>query len=109
MRFSVWLAAMQGYAGMLQYLYDMKCDIHLTTATLRRTAFHFAVLRHKMACFHKLLSFGAKPDARDTFGNTPCHYAAEDGDVIILDVLLRHRAVDPNAQVRSLITPTVVA
>ena len=89
----------QGYAGMLQYLYDMKCDIHLTTATLRRTAFHFAVLRHKMACFHKLLSFGAKPDARDTFGNTPCHYAAEDGDVIILDVLLRHRAVDPNAQV----------
>jgi len=37
---------------MLQYLYDMKCDIHLTTATLRRTAFHFAVLRHKMACFH---------------------------------------------------------
>jgi len=84
---------------MLQYLYDMKCDIHLTTATLRRTAFHFAVLRHKMACFHKLLSFGAKPDARDTFGNTPCHYAAEDGDVIILDVLLLHPAVDPNAQV----------
>ena len=53
----------------------------------------------KMACFHKLLSFGAKPDSRDTFGNTPCHYAAEDGDVTILDVLLRHRAVDPNAQV----------
>lgn len=86
---------------MLQYLYDMKCEIHLTTATLRRTPFHFAVLRHKMACFHKLLSFGAKPDARDTFGNTPCHYAAEDGDVIILDVLLRHRSVDPNAQVCS--------
>lgn len=92
------LVAYKGYAGMLQYLYDMKCDIHLTTATLRRTPFHFAVLRHKMACFHKLLSFGAKPDARDTFGNTPCHYAAEDGDVIILDVLLRHRSVDPNAQ-----------
>ena len=96
----VCVCVFEGYAGMLQYLYDMKCDIHLTTATLRRTAFHFAVLRHKMACFHKLLSFGAKPDARDTFGNTPCHYAAEDGDVIILDVLLRHRAVDPNAQVR---------
>jgi len=88
---------------MLQYLYDMKCDIHLTTATLRRTAFHYAVLRHKMACFHKLLSFGAKPDACDTFGNTPCHYAAEDGDVTILDVLLRRRAVDPNAQVRRVV------
>ena len=90
---------LQGYAGMLQYLYDMKCDIHLQTATLRRTAFHFAVLRHKAACFHKLLSFGAKPDARDTFGNTACHYASEDGDVLLLDVLLRQRTVDPNAQV----------
>jgi ankyrin repeat protein len=88
---------------MLQYLYDMKCDIHQQTATLRRTAFHFAVLRHKAACFHKLLTFGAKPDARDTFGNTACHYAAEDGDVLLLDVLLRHQSVDPNAQVRILL------
>ena len=86
---------------MLQYLFDMKCDIHLTTATLRRTAFHFAVLRQKMACFHKLLSFGANADSRDTFGNTPCHYAAEDGAVMFLDVLLHRKSVDPNAQVSS--------
>lgn len=91
------LVAYKGYTGMLQYLFDMKCDIHKTTATLRRTAFHFAVLRHKMACFHKLLSFGANADPRDTFGNTPCHYAAEDGAVNLLDVLLL-QSVDPNAQ-----------
>lgn len=91
------LVAYKGYTGMLQYLFDMKCDIHQTTATLRRTAFHFAVLRHKMACFHKLLSFGANPDPRDTFGNTPCHYAAEDGAVNLLDVLLR-QSIEPNAQ-----------
>lgn len=31
------LVAYKGYTGMLQYLYDMNADIHLTTATLRRT------------------------------------------------------------------------
>ena len=83
---------------MLQYLYDMKCNIHQTTATLRRTAFHYAVLCHKVACFHKLLAFGVNPDPRDTFGNSPCHYAAEDGAVDMLDVLLRQN-IDLNAQV----------
>ncbi|KAK2146833.1 hypothetical protein LSH36_582g00022 [Paralvinella palmiformis] len=102
------LVAYKGYTGMLQYLYDMKCDIHLTTATLRRTAFHFAVLRHKMACFHKLLSFGANADPRDTFGNSPCHYAAEDGACDILDVLLRQR-IDLNAQDITLKTPLMKA
>ena len=92
------LVAYRGFTGMLQYVYDMKCDIHLTTATLRRTALHFSVLRHKIACFHKLLSFGVNPDPRDTFGNSPCHYAAEDGDCHILDVLLK-QPIDLNAQV----------
>ena len=102
------LVAYKGFTGMLQYLHDMNCDIHLTTATLRRTAFHFAVLRHKMACFHKLLSFGANPDPRDTFGNSPCHYAAEDGACEILDVLLKH-PIDLNAQDITLKTPLMKA
>lgn len=96
------------YILCLQYLYDEKCDIHQTTATLRRTAFHFAVLRHKMACFHKLLSFGAIPDPRDTFGNTPCHYAAEDGAIDILSVLIR-QPIDLNAQDITLKTPLMKA
>ena len=102
------LVAYKGFTGMLQYLYDMRVDIHQTTATLRRTAFHFAVLRHKMACFHKLLTFGANPDPRDTFGNSPCHYAAEDGASDILDVLLRQRIV-VNAQDITLKTPLMKA
>ena len=102
------LVASKGYTGMLQYLYDMKCDVHLTTATLRRTAFHFAVLRHKMACFHKLLQIGVNPDPRDTFGNSPCHYAAEDGACDILDVLLKQN-IDVNAQDITLKTPLMKA
>lgn len=102
------LVAYQGFTGMLTYLYDMKCDIHLTTATLRRTAFHFSVLRHKMACFHKLLSIGADPDPRDTFGNSPLHYAAEDGACAVLDVLMRQQ-VDVNAQDITLKTPLMKA
>ncbi len=102
------LVASKGYTGMLQYLYDMKCDVHLTTQTLRRTAFHFAVLRHKMACFHKLLQIGVNPDPRDTFGNSPCHYAAEDGACDILDVLLKQK-IDVNAQDITLKTPLMKA
>lgn len=86
----------------------MNCDIHQCTTTLRRTALHYAVLRHKMACFHKLLSFGADPDPRDTFGNTPSHYAAEDGAVDILDVLL-HQKVNVNAQDITSKTPLMKA
>lgn len=102
------LVAYKGYTGMLQYLYDMKCDIHLTTATLRRTAFHFTVLRHKVACFNKLLSIGVDPDPRDTFGNAPSHYAAEDGTCDVLDILLRHK-IDINAQDITLKTPLMKA
>ena len=91
-----------------QYLYDMECDIHETTATLRRTPLHFAVLRHKMACFHKLLAFGANPDPRDTFGNSVCHYAAEDGATDILDVLVRHD-IDLDAQDITRKTPLMKA
>ncbi|KAI0215034.1 hypothetical protein LSAT2_032936 [Lamellibrachia satsuma] len=102
------LVAYNGYTGMLQYLYDMECDIHETTATLRRTPLHFAVLRHKMACFHKLLAFGANPDPRDTFGNSVCHYAAEDGATDILDVLVRHD-IDLDAQDITRKTPLMKA
>ncbi|CAD5119798.1 DgyrCDS8385 [Dimorphilus gyrociliatus] len=61
-----------------------------------------------MACFHKLLSFGADPDPRDTFGNTPNHYAAEDGAVDILDVLLNQK-VNVNAQDITSKTPLMKA
>ena len=84
---------------MLQYLLNTKCDIKLTTAKLQRTAFHFAVLHQRMACFHKLLAHGANANVRDTFNNTPCHYAAEDGSVVLLDLLLNIKSVDPNAKV----------
>lgn len=83
-------------SGMLQYLHDMKCNFQQKTATLRRTALHFAVLRHKRACFYKLMEIdGPYVDARDTFGNSPCHYAAEDGAVELLDELLKKECIDP--------------
>ena len=102
------LVCYKGFTGMLQYLIDLKADVHLTTATLRRTAFHYAVLHHKMACFNKLMSIGVNTDPRDTFGNSPCHYAAEDGDCEILDKLLL-TDVDSNAQEITLKTPLMKA
>lgn len=38
------------------------------------------------------LNAGAQIDARDTFGNTPLHYAAEDGDGGLLSLLLNNGA-----------------
>ena len=102
------LATYKGYTSMLQYMLNMKCDVHLRTGTLRRTALHFAVLRRKMACLHRLLSVGADADARDTFGNSACHYAAEDGDCTILDVLIANN-IDVNAQDITWKTPLMKA
>ncbi|VEL35004.1 unnamed protein product [Protopolystoma xenopodis] len=45
------------------------------------------------------LNAGADVDARDTFGNTPLHYAAEDGDSGLLSLLL-HNGAGVDAQVR---------
>ena len=39
-----------------------------------------------------------KTDPRDTFGNSSIHYSAEDGNVDMLDALLK-QAIDINAQV----------
>lgn len=61
-----------------------------------------------MACFNKLLSIGVDPDPRDTFGNAPSHYAAEDGTCDVLDILLRHN-IDINAQDITLKTPLMKA
>ena len=102
------LAAYRGYTYMLQYLIESKCDVNQTTTTLRRTALHFSVLRHKMGCLLLLISAGAKLDAKDTFGNSPCHYAADDGYCQMLDVLLR-RGVNVNSQDITSKTPMMKA
>ncbi|PVD30759.1 hypothetical protein C0Q70_10034 [Pomacea canaliculata] len=102
------LAAYRGYNFMLQYLIESKCDVSLTTTTLRRTALHFAVLRHRIGCILLLINAGAKLDAKDTFGNTPCHYAADDGHCQILDVLIR-KGVNVNSQDITSKTPLMKA
>ena len=102
------LAACEGHVDMLQYLYGMRTNIHQTTATTGCTSLHFAVLNHKVACVHKLLTLGCNPDICDKVGNSACHYAAEDGTIDILDALLKHD-VDTNAQDMTLKTPLMKA
>ncbi|KAL3832425.1 hypothetical protein ACJMK2_024069 [Sinanodonta woodiana] len=102
------LASYRGYTYMLQYLIESKCDVNLATTTLRRTALHFSVLRHKIACMLLLIAAGAKLDSKDTFGNSPCHYAADDGYCQILDVLIR-RGVNVDIQDITSKTPLMKA
>lgn len=102
------LTSYRGYTYMLQYLIESKCDVNQTTTTLRRTALHFAVLNHRMACMILLIGAKAKLDSKDTFGNSPCHYAADDGYCQILDVLIR-RGADVNSQDITSKTPLMKA
>lgn len=97
-----------GYTYMLQFLIDSKCDVNRRTATLRRAALHFAVLQHRIACMLLLVGASAKIDAKDTFGNSPCHYAADDGYCQVLDFLIR-RSVDVDAQDITCKTPIMKA
>lgn len=106
--YPIHLASYRGYTYMLQYLIESKCNVNQTTGTLRRSALHFAVLRHKMACMLLLIAAGAKLDAKDTFSNSPCHYAADDGYCQILDVLIR-RGVNVNTQDITSKTPLMKA
>ncbi|KAA3677473.1 uncharacterized protein DEA37_0000419 [Paragonimus westermani] len=112
----VHLVAYKGYFAMLHYLIQSGVNVHQPTSTLQRRAVHFAALRHQVSCLQMLVSCcwfsfgnvchiklcfhfslicvqlnaGAQLDVRDTFGNTPLHYAAEDGDVGLLSLLLNN-------------------
>ena len=45
-----------------------------------------------MACALMLINAGALVNSRDTFGNTALHYAAEDGNVTLIGLLVARGA-----------------
>ena len=60
------------------------------------------------ACFNWLLWRRADADARDTFGNSPCHYAAEDGLADMVALLLNH-VYGANVHINALVNMRRVA
>ena len=60
------------------------------------------------ACFNWLLWRRADADARDTFGNSPCHYAAEDGLADMVALLL-NPVYGANVNINALVSMQGVA
>jgi hypothetical protein len=79
-------------------------------STLGRTALYFASRMNNHEAVQALLNAGANPELGDIFGMTPLKCAAENGHVIVCDLLLRVGKADVNASgEHSAYTPLMLA
>ena len=69
-------------------LVDLGCSIEERNFS-GQTALHVMVQRDRFECIVALLSRGADPNVVDKSGNSPLHYAAGLGNLLIVQVIVR--------------------
>ncbi|KAI9005883.1 ankyrin repeat protein, partial [Gaertneriomyces semiglobifer] len=86
-------AAMNGHAGVVQYLVDQGADVNHQDND-GWSALHNCASRAGTSIVKLLLAAGAVVDAKSSTGHTPLMSAAAKGYVDVVQILLTHRA-DP--------------
>ncbi|XP_012516364.1 PREDICTED: ankyrin repeat domain-containing protein 30A-like [Propithecus coquereli] len=84
-------ACISSHPKTVNFLVDRKFG-HNIFDRLRRAAFVKAIKRQREKCVTLLLEHDAEITLKDAHGNTPLHYAACNGDLIIAAKLLSHGA-----------------
>lgn len=86
----IWsLAALGLQDHVAKAIKDGKSDIHLSDPDTNDTALHHAVWSNHPEIVEMLLEAGLSPDAKNLYLRTPLHFAAMDGNIPILNLLLQ--------------------
>ena len=73
------------------------------------TVLHHAAILNHTEIFHLFLGRGADINAKDNYGNTPLHFAVHEGQLKVIDALLKSSSIDINVVNNYGITPLFLA
>src|SRR5262245_57257026 len=80
-------AVMRADRNAVRTLLQQKTDVNATQAD-GMTALHWAVRQNDFETAQLLIGAGAKADVATRYGVTPLHFACENGDALMIDLLL---------------------
>jgi ankyrin repeat protein len=86
-------AARAGHTDLAELLIANGADVDAKTAAFLHTPLFWAVRRGHRAMAELLISMGANVNATDARASTPLHYAAMQGDIGIVRLLLENSAI----------------
>lgn len=94
---AVMACAEQNAADCLQVLFNSGMNLNQVTASdnpilQSATALHIASYYNRLAVLQKALELGADPNIPDAQGQTPLHLAVIQGNLEIIQVLMKHNA-----------------
>lgn len=103
------LAATKGHGDIVTLLLSAGANVHTVTTYDKATPFMRAARARHEGIVQSLLGAGSAPDARDVDGRTALTYAAEEGAVSIVRLLLSAKADVDAFQLSNGMTPLMFA
>lgn len=85
----LFMAATEGFDGVVKALVDRKCDVNIPNDSVKRTALHILSFKGHPQCINTLVYGGADIHACDIYNHTPLWYAIQNKKVDVVRLLLK--------------------